>query len=525
MADTDKSLYNLRYNQLTSNLEGFGGGSPQWTLLTLNNVDPQQVPVTRQINTTTPLQGGGNLTVDRTLSILQATNVEDGYLSAVDWNTFNNKQPAGSYITALTGDATAAGPGSVPLTLATVNGNVGTFSYASITVNGKGLITSASNGAIGSLTDVGTDGIVVTGGTGAVVGSGTSIAQHVADATHNGYLSSTDWNTFNNKESAVLTNTHIFVGNVSNVPTDVALSGDATLANTGAMTLATVNSNVGSFTTASITVDAKGRITAASSGTSAITQLTGDVTAGPGGGSQAATLATVNGNVGSFTYSSITVNAKGLITAASNGTAPVTSVSGTTNQITSTGGTTPVLAIANPVTFPGAMTAGGALAMSANKITGMANGTASTDAMAFGQFFGPFQADVQVTDTTNTTTNSSTFQNTALAASITPTSSSHRIKITINASFAVDSVAATTVTSTIKRGSTNIGGTHGFAQSSGPASGTGGLVTLSYSYIDSPATTSSTTYTMAVASTDNTNNVEYAPGTAVKNVIILEEVA
>lgn len=49
--------------------------------------------------------------------------------------------------------------------------------------------------------------------------------------------------------------------------------------------------------------------------------LTGDVT-GSGTGSFAATLATVNGNVGSFTYSSITVNAKGLITAASSGAAP-----------------------------------------------------------------------------------------------------------------------------------------------------------------------------------------------------------
>lgn len=53
-----------------------------------------------------------------------------------------------------------------------------------------------------------------------------------------------------------------------------------------------------------------------------ITQLTGDVTAGPGSGSQVATLATVNSNVGSFTYASITVNAKGLITAASSGSAP-----------------------------------------------------------------------------------------------------------------------------------------------------------------------------------------------------------
>lgn len=37
--------------------------------------------------------------------------------------------------------------------------------------------------------------------------------------------------------STTLTNTHIYVGNASNVATDVALSGDATLANTGALTL------------------------------------------------------------------------------------------------------------------------------------------------------------------------------------------------------------------------------------------------------------------------------------------------
>jgi hypothetical protein len=63
-----------------------------------------------------------------------------------------------------------------------------------------------------------------------------------------------------------LTSAHIFVGNASNVATDVALSGDATMANTGAMTLATVNSNVGSFTAANITVNAKGLVTAASNG-------------------------------------------------------------------------------------------------------------------------------------------------------------------------------------------------------------------------------------------------------------------
>lgn len=55
----------------------------------------------------------------------------------------------------------------------------------------------------GNLTAAGTDGIVITGGSSAINGSGTSVAQHVADSTHNGYLSSTDWSTFNSKQATV----------------------------------------------------------------------------------------------------------------------------------------------------------------------------------------------------------------------------------------------------------------------------------------------------------------------------------
>lgn len=110
---------------------------------------------------------------------------------------------------------------------------------------------------------------------------------------------------------AALTSGNIIVGSAGTVPTSVAVSGDATLVASGALTLATVNSNVGSFTAANITV-----------------------------------------------------NAKGLITAAASGSAGVSSVSGTANQITSTGGTTPVLALASPLTTPGAITVSGNLTFS-----------------------------------------------------------------------------------------------------------------------------------------------------------------
>lgn len=50
---------------------------------------------------------------------------------------------ASAGITALTGDVSASGSGSVVATLATVNSNIGTFN--NVTVNAKGLVTAASN--------------------------------------------------------------------------------------------------------------------------------------------------------------------------------------------------------------------------------------------------------------------------------------------------------------------------------------------------------------------------------------------
>lgn len=87
-----------------------------------------------------------------TVSIPQATNSSSGFLLSNDWITFNAKQPAGNYLTALTGDVTASGPGSVLATLATVNSSPGQCGDAAhvcqLTTNAKGLVTGQTAIAI-----------------------------------------------------------------------------------------------------------------------------------------------------------------------------------------------------------------------------------------------------------------------------------------------------------------------------------------------------------------------------------------
>lgn len=62
-----------------------------------------------------------------TIQVAQASATTSGFLSSTDWSTFNGKQPAGNYITALTGEVTASGPGSVAATIAGQSGNSGKF--------------------------------------------------------------------------------------------------------------------------------------------------------------------------------------------------------------------------------------------------------------------------------------------------------------------------------------------------------------------------------------------------------------
>jgi hypothetical protein len=112
--------------------------------------------LTETISGVLTIIGGTNSVIGSgvTIQVKQAATSADGYLSSTDWNTFNSKEPA--------------------LT--------------------KGNLTEATSSVL-----------TITGGTTAVIGSGTSIEVKQASGSQSGYLSSSDWTTFNNKGSGTVT--------------------------------------------------------------------------------------------------------------------------------------------------------------------------------------------------------------------------------------------------------------------------------------------------------------------------------
>jgi len=138
---------------------------------------PSQGTVTA-VTATTPVVSTGGTAPN--ISMPAANTTTDGYLTSTDWNTFNNKAPATS------GTSILYGNGSGGFSNVTIGSGV---SFAGGTLSATG-----SGGTVTSVT--GTAPVVSSGGT------TPAISMAAASTSTNGYLTSTDWNTFNGKQAA-----------------------------------------------------------------------------------------------------------------------------------------------------------------------------------------------------------------------------------------------------------------------------------------------------------------------------------
>ena len=129
---------------------------------------------------------------------------------------------------------------------------------------------------------------------------------------------------------------------------------------------------------------------------------------------------------------------------------------------------------------------------------------------------------VQATYNTITSTSSVSYVTSGLSASITPSSSSSKILVRYSIPTGSSNSSAQ-ATSTIYRNSTNLAiatlNNQGFSQMY--ASATQMQSSSSGEFLDSPATTSATTYTVYIAST-NGGQVQYFPNNVTGSITLME---
>ena len=243
------------------------------------------------------------------ISMAQASGTTNGYLSSADWTTFSSKQASGNYITALTGDVTAAGAGSAAATLSTTGVTAGT--YTKVTVDAKGRATAGTSLIAADIPPLPTS--IIGSGTLGVANGGTG----AATITNNGVVIGAGTGALSGVTG---TSGQVMTVNGSNQPifsainlaSSAAVSGTLAVANggTGASTLPTNNVLLGNGTSAlqAVAPGASGNVllsngttwtSAASSTNWAVPGTIGSTTPNTG----AFTTLTASGNVGIGTTS------------------------------------------------------------------------------------------------------------------------------------------------------------------------------------------------------------------------------
>ena len=131
-----------------------------------------------------------------------------------------------------------------------------------------------------------------------------------------------------------------------------------------------------------------------------------------------------------------------------------------------------------------------------------------------------------VTTTTMVSTTSSSFTATGLTASITPKFSTSKILVLVSMGSIENDGAGSGVNLNLYRNSTSLesfGIINGY-WSNGTTNAVTATVTSGGSalYLDSPATTASTTYSVSFASNNNSSNVKVQANGAASNMILME---
>jgi hypothetical protein len=130
---------------------------------------------------------------------------------------------------------------------------------------------------------------------------------------------------------------------------------------------------------------------------------------------------------------------------------------------------------------------------------------------------------VKISSTTSgTTTNSTSFVETALAGSITPSSTASKVLIIASGGLQTGNTG-TQVMATIARGGSNIGPAAGLCVGYPNLAATV-RVPCTMVYLDSPASTSAQSYSVQVLTDNGANNVVFGTGSNELEVMILAEI-